>query len=101
MKILKCRYLWFIIVAILPVVAFASDRTFGQIANTLFGSEVMIRGIIRAVCIIAGCALVLGSVLQYKKHRQNPLEVRLGSVFVSLFTGLALIALSFIPFQFQ
>ena len=75
------------------------NKSFGDIANGLFGDVLDIRGIIRAVCIIAGIALILGSIHQYKKHRNNPIEVPLGTPIIGLLAGLGLIALSFVPLQ--
>jgi len=73
------------------------NRSFGDIANSLFGNVLDIRGIVRAVCIIAGSALILGSLFQYKKHRNNPSEVPLSTPIMTFLVGLGLIALSFIP----
>lgn len=75
------------------------NRSFGDIATSLFGNVMNIRGMVRAICIIAGTALVLGSLFQYKKHRNNPSEVPLSTPIMTLIVGLALIALAFIPFQ--
>jgi hypothetical protein len=70
----------------------------GGIANQLFGEAMGIRQIVRVICIVTGTALIFGSVIQYRKHRRNPIETPMGSVFMLLITGAALIALSFIPF---
>jgi intracellular multiplication protein IcmD len=75
------------------------DQSFGEIASNLFGNVLDIRGIVRAICIITGAALVLGSIFQYKKHRNNPSEVPLSTPIMTLLAGLALIALAFIPLE--
>lgn len=71
----------------------------GDIAKNVFGVGLDVREMIRTVCIIAGSVLLLFSLIQYKKHRDNPVEVSLGSVFFTLITGASLILLSFVPMQ--
>lgn len=73
------------------------NESFGDIASNLFGNVLDIKSIVRAICIITGVALVLGSFFQYKKHRNNPSEVPLSTPIMTLLVGLALIALSFVP----
>ena len=75
------------------------NESFGDIANTLFGGALSIKGMVRAICIIAGVALILNSLFQFKKHRNNPSEVPISTPIMTLVVGLGLIALSFIPLQ--
>ena len=93
-------YLWmffgFLFIS-LPVVAEA--KSFGDIASNLFGAEMGIKQIVHVICMVTGIALIFASVLQYKKHRQNPSEVPLTTPIMSLLVGLALIAMTFIPLQ--
>ncbi|MCK4608304.1 MAG: hypothetical protein KAT71_02375 [Gammaproteobacteria bacterium] len=81
----------------MPLTVFAYGQGYGDIASGLFSDVLDIRKVMRAVFIVTGVALILGSFLQYRKHRQNPIEVTMGSVIMTLFIGLMMIALSFIP----
>ncbi|MCL5260106.1 MAG: hypothetical protein M1561_00265 [Gammaproteobacteria bacterium] len=107
MQSLKTKLLNFIFFFILTPNALAYDSSFagkdsfGDIASRLFGSEMDVRLLIRVLCIMTGIALILSSIIQYGKHRRNPVETTLGAVFTSLLVGLALIALSFVPLQMQ
>lgn len=71
----------------------------GEVAANVFVLSLNIREIIQTICIIAGCILCTFSLVQYQKHRNNPIEVSLGSVIFTLITGASLIGLSFIPIQ--
>lgn len=75
------------------------STSIGDIGQNLFGAEMEIHDFIQAVCVTSGIALILGALLQLKKHRQNPIETRLSTVIFNLVIGLLLIALAFIPFQ--
>jgi hypothetical protein len=76
-----------------------SSASIGDIAGNVFGLGMTIRGIVRAVCIIAGSGLILASLLQYKKHRENPIETTWGTVIFTFVIGVAIICLSFIPIE--
>lgn len=71
----------------------------GVIANNLFDVGLNVRKIVQAVCIITGTCLIVGAMIQYKKYRQNPAEVKLSTLLFTLIVGLCLIALTFIPMQ--
>jgi hypothetical protein len=76
-----------------------SSLNLGDLSDNVFNIGLGVCGIIQAVCVIAGISLVLGSVLQYKRYRQNPIEVRLSTVITGFVTGIALIILEYIPMQ--
>jgi Ca2+/H+ antiporter len=77
----------------------AFAKTIGDIAGALFGGGMEISSIIQTICIITGVALIFASLLQYKKHRNNPTEVPISTVLLTLLAGLALLALAFVPIQ--
>lgn len=71
----------------------------GLIAKNIFGAAMTVEKLIKTLCIATAAALILSAAFQYKKHRKNPVETPLSKVIMSLIIGLALLALSFIPFQ--
>jgi hypothetical protein len=83
--------------------SFAADGavSLGELASNVFGIGMDVRSIIRFICIVAGVSLMLGSLLQYKKYRQNPVEMRLSTVMFTFIIGVCLILLSFIPIQVE
>jgi len=72
----------------------------GKIAQNLTVSTKSIAEVIHIICLVTGVALIIGSLMKYKRHRENPVEASLTMVFVMLFAGLALIVLTFIPIRF-
>lgn len=76
-----------------------SSTSAGDVAGNIFGVGMNVRAIVRFVSIVAGVSMILGSLLQYKKYRQNPVETTLGTVIFTFVVGICLILLSFIPVQ--
>ncbi len=74
--------------------------SFGKVAQNLTVSTKSIAELLHIICLVTGIALIAGSLMKYKRHRENPTEAPLSMVFVMLLTGLALIALMFIPIRF-
>lgn len=74
-----------------------SAPSIGNIAGNVFNVAVGVRQIIQAICIITGSSFIIGSLYQYKKYRNNPIEMRLGTVLFTFIIGVAVILLSFIP----
>ncbi|KPJ67390.1 MAG: hypothetical protein AMJ43_03775 [Coxiella sp. DG_40] len=93
------HFKWALLFFFFPLPVLAKNQGFGEIAENLFSGGIVVGNLIRAVCVITGVTLVFASLLQYKKHRNNPSEVPLSTPIVTLLVGLALIALSFIPLQ--
>lgn len=85
-----------ILVAMFSSVAHSST-SIGTVAGNLFGVGMSIREVVRTVCIIAGSGLILASLIQYKKHRQNPIEATWGTIIFTFVSGVAIICLTFIP----
>lgn len=89
---------WFIIPSLIaiPAVSFASE-SLGTLANTLSAPVDLFTGIIYKVCYVIGFVLIVGSVLQYKRYRDNPNEVRLSQPILLLLLGGIIIILPLIP----
>lgn len=72
--------------------------SFGEIADNVFGVEMSVGKLMKTVCIATGICLALFSIVQFMKHRKNPIETPLSTVIMTFLVGLALIGLSLIPF---
>lgn len=99
------KYKSFKIIGLSPLVALfawstSSAESLGKIAQNLTLASKSIAELIHAICMVTGVALIAGSILKYKRYRENPIEAPLSMVFVMLLTGIALIALTFIPIRF-
>ena len=64
----------------------------GQVANNLMGPIQGLGRIVNAICFIAGVGFLLGGIVQYRYHRENPQQVRLSTPLVLLFLGICLVA---------
>jgi hypothetical protein len=73
---------------------------FGKITTELSSFGQGLTQLIKTLSILGGIALLLFSIQLYVKHRKNPGETSLSMVIVTLFIGLALIALSFTTIKF-
>lgn len=94
------KFLGFVGCSLAPLQLLASqNQSYGDMAQGLFGNEMVVRGIIQAICITAGAGLIFGGLLQIRRHFKNPTEVPVSTPIVSIIAGLALIGLSFIPLQ--
>ena len=82
-----------------PSLAMASRRKggFGKIAQNIQQPVTGVIEIVKGICLVVGIGMLVGALIQYKTHRQNPVEVTMGSVITLLLAGLALIGLTFIP----
>lgn len=89
---------WFVIPFLLltPALSFASE-TLGSLANTLSAPVDLFTGIIYKICYVIGFVLIIGSILQYKRHRDNPNEVRLSQPVMLLLLGIIIAILPLIP----
>lgn len=71
----------------------------GSVAASIYEPISVVIQLVRAVSIISGSGLILGSFLRYFDYRRNPVAVRLSAViFMGLF-GLALIFVGLIPYN--
>lgn len=88
-------------ISLIPEIGFAAGKgvSVGDVAGNIFSVGMDVRSVIKFVCVVAGISLILGSILQYKKYRQNPVETRFSNVIFTFVVGVSLILLSLIPMQ--
>jgi hypothetical protein len=83
--------------AMVPVssaVGSGSDRGLGTIStNLLEGPIGTLAELSYKVCYLIGVGLLMTAGIRYRKHRQNPNQVRMGEVIMLLLLGLALFLL--------
>lgn len=74
---------------------FAHAATFGSVAEAGIKVADFAGGFLSYVCYIAGVCLWFGALIQYKQHRQNPLQVRLSQPIFYLVLGAVIFAVPF------
>ncbi len=92
-------------IALLPIMLFAhgamgyepQGHSMGHAAHNLLGPLGAIISMVRAICIITGLGLLLGSMVKYSDHRNNRQQTTLTTIFVMIVAGAALMTLAFIP----
>lgn len=78
---------------------FAVERTFGaaatigQVASGLTASFEAIGKLITGGSYVAGLGFVLGSIMKFKQHKDNPTQIPIGTPIALLFVGCALLFL--------
>jgi intracellular multiplication protein IcmD len=73
------------------------SQDLGQIARQIAAPVGLATNLVQIICIICGVAMILGSLLKYKAHRQNPIEVPFSTPIMLLLFGLAVLALGIFP----
>lgn len=86
-----------VLAAVVVVPCLARSYGYGETSNMIFKGTQVIGRMMNVICWITGGVMLLGSMIKYKKYRENPVEVRFSSVMSMLVTSLALIALGFVP----
>ncbi|MHA7841461.1 MAG: hypothetical protein ACX932_06305 [Gammaproteobacteria bacterium] len=75
----------------------AADKVgIGQLASILMVPTAGIAKIMMAMAFVAGVGFIMGAIIQYKYHRENPQQVRLSTPILLLALGCALLALPFV-----
>lgn len=72
--------------------AMAND-SLGQVSLSLMGPMGVLTKVILFISVICGVGFFLGSLIQYKYHRDNPQQVRLSTPIVLFLLSLILIGL--------
>ncbi len=88
------RYLLAIVFIILPMVGFAD--TLGEISISALASVRGLSSVMSAICYVAGVGFLIGGLLQYKYHRENPQQVRISAPIVLVLLGICFIAIPFL-----
>lgn len=83
---------------LLAEIAQAHRASYGSMAHSLMGPMQAIITMVHIAALFAGIGMTIGAFVRYFDYRRNPSEVTLGYMVIQALTGLALIALSFIPF---
>ncbi len=92
---MKNRWQLMILLAFFALDAFATP-SLGQAANNLLGPTVGLGKILNAICMVSGIGFLLGAIVQYKYHRENPQQVRLSTPITFLILGFALMSIPFV-----
>lgn len=76
----------------------ASSGGIGDVASRAKGNLSAIAQLITAASYVAGMAFVVGAVVKFKAHKDNPTQIPIGTPIALLFVGAALL---FIPGVFK
>jgi intracellular multiplication protein IcmD len=80
-------------------VAFAqASMGVGAVAAKVTGNVANIAKLITAASYVAGMAFVVGAIVKFKAHKDNPTQIPIGTPIALLFVGAALI---FVPTVFR
>lgn len=71
--------------------AHAQDQTIGDLADFIVTSVDNVVSLIVALCYVSGIGFASAGVLKFKQHKENPAQVTLGTCFMLLFIGVALV----------
>jgi len=73
-----------------------AGKSLGEISDFATGIAGGLGKILYAIAFVLGASFLIGSIIQYKQHRENPQMVRLSNPVIYFILGLSLIALPFI-----
>ena len=90
-KIINFLMLYFVMANI----AYATN--IGVAAENLVGPLDAFSGLVYKICYVVGVVLVVGGLVQFKKHRDNPSEVPLSRAVILLILGVVVGLLPLIP----
>ena len=76
--------------------AMADVVTVGDASQWLMGPINGLGKVFGYMCLVGGIGMILGAFLQYRAHRDNPSQVRLGTPVFLLIVGIILIILPYI-----
>lgn len=71
--------------------AFAAVSGIGGVATQVTGNIAAIARLITAASYVAGMAFVVGAIVKFKAHKDNPTQIPIGTPIALLFVGAALI----------
>lgn len=92
----KIAHLLFAVLVCLswPMLGFASDV--GQVVNNILSPVSAFTAAFYKICYAMGILLIIGSGVQYRMYRKNPVQIRLGNVFFLLLVGIVVFCLPFV-----
>lgn len=91
----KLPFVWVLLGTLICTTAYARINTIGQASDGLFDPMVFATMLMRFACYVTGASLILGSIMQYRVHLQNPKLTPLFTPILLLFLGIVTI---FIPY---
>jgi hypothetical protein len=68
-----------------------------RVSDSLMGVTSYVNGMFAGVSLLTGLAFLIISLVDLKRHFQNPIEVTAGRVFSIFIVGVALFAIPFLP----
>ena len=68
----------------------------GQVVNNILAPMSAFTDAFYKICYALGTLLIIGSAVQYKLHRKNPIQVKLSNVIFLLIIGIVVVCLPFI-----
>lgn len=93
MRIRSMR-VWFVIGLMLSLIdAACAASTIGAVASGLTHSFAAIGRLITGGSYVAGLGFVLGAIMKFKQHKDNPTQIPIGTPIALLFVGCALLFL--------
>ena len=72
---------------------YAEDANLSRVVDNIMGPLSSFIAIFYKLCYIIGAMLIIGSFIQYRLYRKNPIQVRLSNVFFLLIIGIVVLCL--------
>ena len=91
----------FLVISLSPTIAMAVLPTFTEVSTNTMGPLTLAGRAIYGICYVAGAGFLLGGVLQYKYHRENPQQVRISTPIMLIAVGIVLCLLPYLTSQSQ
>ncbi len=85
-----------VIVGVLFISTIAVSATLGEVADNIFVGADFFTKFLWAACILVGIFLLVGFLVNYQAHRNNPKLVPLATVITYLVLGLLTISIPFL-----
>lgn len=89
-----------VLLCMLSCAAFAEQAvTVDDVVTNLFGPTIALGRMMHALFFCAGVGFVVGAMIQYKAHRDNPSQVRISTPILLLILGLVLLIVPLLSMQ--
>jgi len=79
-----------------PCIAYAETPSIGNVSENILSMLATVNDAAYSICYALGIGLLFSSMILYRKHRQNPTEIRLGQVILVALSGVAVGGLPFL-----
>ncbi|CAN5259566.1 hypothetical protein BH10PSE19_BH10PSE19_06280 [soil metagenome] len=91
-----CLLIPFCIVKVAVAAMVSQTSTMGDFASNVLDPICVMTSAFYKICYVIGAALLVASIVQYKAHRNNPLQVRISQPIALVIFGIAFILLPII-----